>query len=776
MRPFASRLNLYVLDSVANAGAATAHQDEEDEMNQNSYSESGNSPPRRRENNLPLSAPTATGALATSLQMSRPFSDRSDSARHNLLADMLHIHDRLYRYKAKDAPTDESREAGVLASEVWKRIIEFALHEMPPRCSTKCCVRCSRPEPPRFRGDSLSASDVLEVRENTVRIGLHTDKEQCYCKKCLETRSPGTVLPPNQRRNEPGLSSKIFQQQMEERGFSLFAKLTILINLQPCFLPPPESQDRLRTTWIDSAGKKYIATNIRCKVCGALDGLKYRTRNILGIRKTKVCSVSESYLCDRDLCLASRRFKREFEPIRLFIGYEDHPFYKSPVHPSLRLWANKVDGNSPTDPNLSCELRYEQHGRGRKDIKSKTHEFGGSGGIAQPSPIHTAEITDQIILRAEEIFHATYKDVVVPTQDIVKVKFNENVHKIVHYSWGASFEEKRHIPNYNYFGPRGVERECESDLEVVAPFDSFEVHDYGVARTSVWFGDPKDWKPGYGLPLYPLGKAFIIQGSAPYYTPEYRDPNVSKLKELDTWKTLKEEFKAWCAEKNAKDDTGGWVWTRSGRRWIRHKGWRWYSNPNTLNKRSIITTLRNTHGGEDEIRQKQLKKLEEMKKQGLAPIYVEDIYLRGKSRKQIAEEQKISKPTLTKRVQRHLNKPVVTEDSQWAKAISRSKCDRDGVYATASLGGHTKAYLILPVTEFVGSFDDNWKLPQGDLHNVIRDILKHRDKNSRMKDEDNRFPDYYEVYKQFIRFGWRVLWHGKWYREDLTEIPVLSAT
>jgi len=64
MRPFASRLNLYFglgrrvrNDFRKNAARRQAHQDEEDEMNQNSHSESGNSPPRRSENSPPPSLP-----------------------------------------------------------------------------------------------------------------------------------------------------------------------------------------------------------------------------------------------------------------------------------------------------------------------------------------------------------------------------------------------------------------------------------------------------------------------------------------------------------------------------------------------------------------------------------------------------------------------------------------------------------------------------------------------------------------------------------------------
>jgi hypothetical protein len=154
------------------------------------------------------------------------------------------------------------------------------------------------------------------------------------------------------------------------------------------------------------------------------------------------------------------------------------------------------------------------------------------------------------------------------------------------------------------------------------PPESFRTPTRDYQNTSIWRGAPKDWKPGYGL-LYPLGKAFIIKGTAPYHITEYRDPEVSKFRELDI---LRKELRAKFQE----------------------AGWHWYS-PN-ISPLKTITAVRNTFGGEDEIRQKQLKKLEEIKKQGLAPQYIEDIYLKGKSRKQIAEEQKISKPTLTKRV------------------------------------------------------------------------------------------------------------------------------
>ncbi len=684
-------------------------------MDQNQFTESGNSPPRRRENSTPLS---------TTLPI-RPFSDRSDSARHNLLGDILHVHERLHDvWRIAKGTTEESREAGVLASDLWKQIIGDCSQIVSP-CKTSCCVRCSRPEPPRFRGDNLNASDVLEIRENAARIGLHTNDGQCYCFDCVK------------RRNQK-LRRKTFLQPDEWKWLETHSPQSI------------SPQDRSHTKWTNSDGKKYIFTNVRCKVCGALDGLKYPTPNMLGTRKTKVCSVSESYLCDRDLCVASRRFKREFEPIRLLIGYEDYPFYKSPVHPSLRLWASKVDGNSPTDPNLSCELRYEQHGRGRKGIDGKTLvQCGGNGGTAKPSKIHTAEDQDKIVLQAEEIFHATYKDVARSALEVREWFFDASIHKIVH-SRAPWFEEKRHVPIYNCFGAiEGVLYRKESDLTaIMPPSESFRTPTRDYQKTSIWRGDPKDWKPGYGL-LYPLGKAFIIKGTAPYHITEYRDPEVSKFRELDI---LRKELRAKFQE----------------------AGWHWYS-PN-ISPLKTITAVRNTLGGEDEIRQKQLNKLEEMKKQGSIPQFIQDIYVGGKSRKQIAKEQKTSVQNVSKKAQRLLNKPIVTEESQWARAIERSKCNRNGVYATANLRGHTKAYLILPLTEFIESFDDSWKLPVGDLHNVICEILKRRIKSGRMKDGDNLFPDYYEVYEQFRRFDWRKLWQGEWYREDQTEVPVLSTT
>jgi hypothetical protein len=485
---------------------------------------------------------------------------------------------------------------------------------------------------------------------------------------------------------------------------------------------------------------KYIITNVRCVACGAVDKQKYPKMNLLGSKKKETCTVDSEYLCDRDACVRSRGVKQDFDIHRLHAGYHLHPHFAPAIHKTLLSWVRSQKKNE-NDPNLKCRLRYALDTRGRRGIKFKNYE-NDVAAVTPPSGIHTADSGDSFaplkgmadrnrfdsseVRYFENDFVARIKGVVAsrPVIPLTKVWFDPSVHKMV----GLTFEEKRRIPNYNCFGavknvskdkPTTVEKLVD-DLQPDAKFDSIKTtKDIGVTKTGKWSGDPLLWTPGHGL-VYPL---------IPYSL------EINKLDAITWRQKVKIPF----------DGT------------------------------RVIKTLKDTTGAADEIRQKQLDKLKKIKSQGPVDSFIEDIYIRrNKSMKQVAKEQKKSVPAIKQKIHRELNKPVLTESQQWTRAIESSNCGQDGIYVAATIGGQTRAYLILAATQFADSFEDNQTLIEDGLHNIICDVLERRIKKGRVEAESDLKPMYREVYNKFNRLGWRMLREGVWYQEDQTEVPVRS--
>jgi hypothetical protein len=588
----------------------------------------------------------------------------------------------------------------------------------------------------------------------------------CYCPKCVDKRNASTT-------------QSSFRDDMLRRGFTdvdgslgqyigtdFYNDIVFLIN-RINTLPPNSRFDQIWSpveepilslvppmpeTWtppkiqIEYVIGKRTITNIRCMVCGAVDKQRYPKTSLLGSSKKVVCDVSSEYLCDRESCVRSRGVKQDFDVLRLHTGYNLHPHFAPPVYKSLLLWVRSQARND-SDPNLKCDLRYDRDTRGRKGIKSRIDYGDTISAVANPSPVHTADtsgsfsplkgMTDRNRLDSSEVryfendFAARIKGVVAsrPVIPVTVVWFDPSIHKLV----GQTFEEKRRIPNYNCFGAdkkvskdepidktdKTVEK-LVSDLEPNANFDSVETRDVGVTKTGIWSGDTLRWTPGQGLayPLIPLTPA-------------------SRLEELAWREKVKVPF----------DGT------------------------------TVFKTLKETSGAADEIRRNQIEKLKALKSNVHVPPFIEDIILRGKRMKLVAKEQKKSVPAIKQKVYRDLNKPVATEDSIWAKAIKSSDRYQDGVYAAATIGGQTRAYLILSATQFVDtSAEDNMAMIEDGLHNVICDILERRIKKGRVEEDSDVRPLYRGVYDAFNRFGWRMLRDGVWYQEDQTEAPVLSLT
>ena len=178
--------------------------------------------------------------------------------------------------------------------------------------------------------------------------------------------------------------------------------------------------------------------------------------------------------------------------------------------------------------------------------------------------------------------------------------------------------------------------------------------------------------------------------------------------------------------------------------------------------KEFITTLRDTTGAEAEIRQNQIKKLKKIRLGGPVKVFIEDIYIRGKKIKDVAKEQGKTTGAVKQKIHRDLNKPVLTTESAWARAIESSSCDQNGFYAAAILGGKPRARLILPAAQFVETVDDNLRLIEGGLHNAICEVLENRIRNGRVKNGSELKPMYDEVYEKFKWLGFRMLLDGQW--------------
>jgi len=265
----------------------------------------------------------------------------------------------------------------------------------------------------------------------------------------------------------------------------------------------------------------------------------------------------------------------------------------------------------------------------------------------------------------------------------------------------------------------------------------------------VAFG-PSDDEVSKTSKLYQIIKAYIIKGPSVIYISEYRDPEVTKLDEVTWREKLKASFES--------------------------TGLHWYSNPDTLGG-TIFSTTKNTFGAADQILQDQIRKLEDLRRRGPVEKFIEDIYLGGKSLKAVADESGTSKAAVKQKVYRDLNKPVIGEDAMWAGLTGTYE---DGIYALAILGGRTRAYLILPATQFAEILEGDAALIEDGLHNVICDLLERRIRNGRglpwCLTTDGCREEYREVYDEFNRFGWRMLRAGKWYQEDQTEVPAFATT
>jgi hypothetical protein len=470
--------------------------------------------------------------------------------------------------------------------------------------------------------------------------------------------------------------------------------------------------------------RKHVITNVRCMVCGAVDKQKYPKMNMLGSVKKEMCLV-DFYLCNRDACARSRDIKGTFDIRRLRTGYRLHPHFMSPVHKSLWSWVRSNRKNE-SDPNLRCELRYALDDRGRKGIKSKTHDYDYKD-ATQTSGIHADSngsfaplngMTDRNrfdsseVRSFEEDFRARIQDPegvlsIPPTLAVNEWKFDPSVHKIV----GRTFEERRHLPNYYSFSP--AVRISEEELTTVgklitalqpgAKFDSFEVSDFGVTKSGMWTGDPLLWTPGHGL-VYPPIKAYIIQGTAPYRINEYRDPDVSELDEV-TWR---EKLKAsWASFQNAAPADENEI------------GWRWYPNPNDLKVGSTIETLKDDSGGPNRegwvethrlILNSQGKKWNEMTAEDF-----EDIKSDPRFQTILAEYRRIfSGSTITE-----LAEELGLKSSTLAKRISRQEYTNMSTAGTAgywfcivTLKGEKYTKILgetdTPLAEVLDAFIDEW--------------------------------------------------------------------
>lgn len=144
---------------------------------------------------------------------------------YSRIEDMLHVHGLLFDIWLKGRGYDtESREAGVLGSELWKNIVNVSkpadvgaptASEEPTLPPHQChlCDWLPRIEGENdyrylairgYRSGELNSEDRAEIRENFIRVGSHTDDGRCYCPKCID------------RRNQP---RKSFERRMIRHGF-----------------------------------------------------------------------------------------------------------------------------------------------------------------------------------------------------------------------------------------------------------------------------------------------------------------------------------------------------------------------------------------------------------------------------------------------------------------------------------------------------------------------------------------------------------------------------
>ena len=133
-------------------------------------------------------APAAPTALATSLPLRFTDSSRQE--------DMLHIHERLYDvWLTTRGSSVDSREAGILSSELWKQIVndkspqKAPSHEMPPqRDSLLYKIALARTQK-RIRRNATKP--FTHVDDGSLHF--HKDDLEggylCYCNKCVDSRN-----------------------------------------------------------------------------------------------------------------------------------------------------------------------------------------------------------------------------------------------------------------------------------------------------------------------------------------------------------------------------------------------------------------------------------------------------------------------------------------------------------------------------------------------------------------------------------------------------------
>ena len=445
-------------------------------------------------------------------------------------------------------------------------------------------------------------------------------------------------------------------------------------------LPPAPEEWLPPKIQVEVKRGKNVITNVRCRLCGAVNKQKYPK----GGSQTRVCKVDSDYLCNREACVRARSVEKR---LAQRTGYTK----KDDIKVRLINWVYRNEHNE-SDPNLKCDKRYDLDTRGRKGLKRRVKDHEDYD-VAQPAKIHTAEDVARR-RNIEEIFLVLARCLKPSTPAIKIVEYDKAIHRLI----DGSFEERRHTPILN------------------------ALPNHPTAR-------PKNYESILSLPYV----AFVVDPA--YILPERRDPEISKLDELNAEKDLKAAFKA--------------------------EGWTWYGSNIG---RQIFTTLKQTTGAADEIRQQQLAKLKELKARGRSSEFIEDIYLRKKSMKQVAKEQKRTKAAVKQKAYRDLNKPVVSEDQQWLRAAKG--CKQDGVYAVATIHGKPRAYLLLAADKFKSSYDENYKAIEDSLHNIICDILLRRAKKGRIEKEQDLRSAYSEIYDEFQRLGWRMLRDGSWYDES----------
>jgi hypothetical protein len=123
---------------------------------------------------------------------------------------------------------------------------------------------------------------------------------------------------------------------------------------------------------------------------------------------------------------------------------------------------------------------------------------------------------------------------------------------------------------------------------------------------------------------------------------------------------------------------------------------------------------------------------------------------------------------------RILNAKVIGENERWAQAVAKSDCTVDGVYAIATLGGHTRMYLILSADAVHKSNEEYITALEKGLHNVIMDVIEGRASKGRVKTANLR-QVYREIYDEFCAAEWRMLRAGKWYDKNDIAIEKTAA-